>query len=152
MLRRVDSWAGLLCVLVGIVTLWEANSYSIGTLGEMGPGFYPAVLGTLLAAIGCAIAWSGAETVADDPLHAFPAGPEWRGRICIVAAIVVFIAASTRLGMVITTFAAVFIAALGDRLSTWRASLVLASGLSVFGAVLFHTLLGVALPVWPVLR
>ncbi len=149
MIRRVDTWAGILCLVIGLLTLWQAVTYSIGTLGDMGPGFYPAVLGVLLAITGALIALTGSDTVEEDPLHAVPLGADWRGRLCIVAGIVVFIAAAERLGMVIATFGCVFIAALGDRSATLRSSALLAAGISAFGAVLFHVLLGIALPLWP---
>ena len=79
MIRRADTWAGALCIAIGLGVLWEANRYSIGTLGQMGPGFYPAVLGVLLAVVGALIALAGGEAVEEDPLHAMPAGAEWRG-------------------------------------------------------------------------
>jgi putative Ca2+/H+ antiporter (TMEM165/GDT1 family) len=149
MMRRVDTWAGVLCLVIGLLVLWQAESYSIGTLGQMGPGFYPAVLGTLLAVIGVLIAVTGTDAVEEDPLHAMPAGAEWRGRLCIVAGIGLFILFAERLGMVIATFACVFVAALGDRTATLLGSLILAAGITTFGAVLFHSLLNVSLPLWP---
>ena len=149
MIRRVDTWAGVLCIAIGLAVLWEANRYSIGTLGEMGPGFYPAVLGILLAVTGALITLAGSDIVEDDPLHATPMRPEWRGRLCIVAAIIFFIATVERLGMVLGTFGCVLIAALGDRSTGWRGGLLLACGIAAFGAVLFHVLLGVSLPLWP---
>jgi putative Ca2+/H+ antiporter (TMEM165/GDT1 family) len=148
-LRQVDFWAGLLCLAIGLGTLWLANDYSIGTLGAMGPGFYPAMLGALLAMVGVMIAATGAEAAEPDPLHAVPAGPEWRGRLCILAGVGLFILSAERLGMVVATFACVFVAALGDRKGTLRTSLALAGGITLFGTLLFHTLLGVSLPLWP---
>lgn len=149
MIRRVDTWAGALCIAIGLAVLWEANRYTIGTLGEMGPGFYPAALGVLLAVTGALIVLAGGEAEAEDPLHAMPTRPEWRGRICIVTAILFFIATAERLGMVLATFGCVLIAALGDRSATWRGSIVLACGIAAFGALLFHTMLGISLPLWP---
>ncbi len=149
MLRRVDTWAGLLCLVIGLGVLWQAESYSIGTLGQMGLGFYPAVLGVLLAGIGVAITFTGTDTIEADPLHAMPAGTEWRGRLCIVAGVALFILGAEHLGMVVATFACVFVAALGDRTATLLGSLLLAGGITLFGAVLFHGLLNVSLPLWP---
>ncbi len=149
MMRRVDTWAGALCLGIGLLTLWQANLDSMGTLGAMGPGFYPAILGAMLAVVGVLIAANGGEAAEEDPLHAMPKGAEWRGRLCIVAGIALFILCAGRLGMVIATFGCVFVAALGDRQATWRGSATLAAGITVFGAVLFHVLLGVSLPLWP---
>jgi hypothetical protein len=149
MLRRVDTWAGLLCIAIGGAVLWEARRYTIGTLGAMGPGFYPAVLGVLLAVTGGLIGLAAREGEEEDPLHAMPTQPEWRGRICIVAAVVFFISTAEHLGMALATFGCVLIAALGDRSTTWRGAALLAFGIAAFGTLLFHTLLGVSLPLWP---
>jgi putative Ca2+/H+ antiporter (TMEM165/GDT1 family) len=149
MIRRVDTWAGVLCLVIGLLTFWQGETYSIGTLAQMGPGLYPAVLGVLLAIVGLLIALTSSGAVEEDPLHASPTRPEWRGRICIVAGMVLFILTAGRLGMVISTFACVFVAALGDRQATLRGSAALAAGITTFGAVLFHSLLGVGLPLWP---
>ncbi len=149
MLRRSDTWAGLLCLAIGLLTLWEANRYSIGTLGHMGPGFYPAVLGTLLAIVGALIVLTGGPAVDVDPLHAVPEGAEWRGRLCIIGGIVLFILLAENLGLIAATFACVFVAAMGDRKATIPASLALACAITVFGALLFRGLLGVNLPLWP---
>jgi putative Ca2+/H+ antiporter (TMEM165/GDT1 family) len=149
-MRRGDTWAGLLCIAIGLLTVWEANRYTIGSLGQMGPGFYPAVLGVLMAGIGVLIALTGgAEVVESDPLHAMPEGAEWRGRLCIVGGIVLFILCAERLGMVVATFLCVFVAALGDRQATLLTSAALAAGITTFGTLLFHVLLGVSLPLWP---
>jgi hypothetical protein len=149
MWRRTDSWAGLLCVAIGGVTLWQANSYSIGTLAQMGPGFYPAILGVLLTGVGVLIVLAGGAPVEADPLHDMPAGPEWRGRLCILGGMAVFILTVERLGMVMATFGCVLVAAMGDRRATLSASVALAGAITVFGALLFHGLLGIALPLWP---
>ena len=147
--RQSELWPGLLCIGIGGLTLFEANRYSIGTLGNMGPGFYPAVLGGLMSLVGVLIIVAGSARTAEDPLHAMPAGAEWRGRLCIVAGVVLFIACAQTLGLVIATFACVFVAALGDRKATLRSALLLATGVTVFGVTLFAELLGVNLPVWP---
>ena len=148
-MRRTDTWAGLLCVAIGLLTLFEANRYSIGSLGDMGPGFYPAVLGLLLVVVGVLIVLAGGGAHIEDALHGFPEGAEWRGRLCIVAGIALFILLAEPAGLVAATFACVFTAAMGDRKATIAASAALAVAITLFGAVLFRGLLGVSLPLWP---
>lgn len=148
-MRRVDAWAGLLCVAIGLLTLFEANRYTIGSLGRMGPGFYPAILGCLLTGIGVLMAIVGVEQPAEDPLHAFPQGPEWRGRLCIVGGVALFILLAEHAGLAPATFACVFTAALGDRKAVFGEALGLAVGITIFGALLFRYFLGVNLPLWP---
>jgi putative tricarboxylic transport membrane protein len=49
-------------------------------------------------------------------------------------------------GMIPAVFACVFVCALGDKTATYKSSLVLASGVTVFGVLLFHYLLNIPFP------
>jgi Tripartite tricarboxylate transporter TctB family len=47
-----DFWSGIMFMVIGIVSLWLAQSYNMGTAARMGPGYFPAVLGGIMAFIG----------------------------------------------------------------------------------------------------
>ena len=47
-----DFFAGLLYAVVGIGFAWGATTYNIGDGARMGPGYFPLILGIVLAAIG----------------------------------------------------------------------------------------------------
>ncbi len=148
--RRRDLLCGLICIVAGLGAIAEASSYTIGTLAKLGPGFYPAVLGALLALTGimiagAALAFAPAAEEAD-PLLAGP--PDWRGGACIVAGAALFIVAAWLGGLAPAIFFCVFIAALGDRTATLRGSFALALGITVFGTVLFGYLLKISMPLW----
>ncbi len=49
-----DFWAGVLYLAFGIASVWLAHGYGMGTALKMGPGYFPTVLGALLALIGLA--------------------------------------------------------------------------------------------------
>ena len=49
--RQRDLVSGALCIAAGIGVLIEARKDTIGSLDQSGPGFYPAVLGTLLTLV-----------------------------------------------------------------------------------------------------
>lgn len=145
---RRDYAAGALCAALGLGTIVEANRYIIGTLSDMGPGFYPAVLGSIMTLMGVLIACAPATTEQADPLHQVPDRADWRGCGCIIAAVVLFILLDSQFGLVPAALASVFVAALGDRQATLLGSCVLAVCVTVFGAVLFRWLLNVDLPLW----
>jgi hypothetical protein len=147
--RRRDYISGVLCSAIGVGTVMEASRYSIGTLGAMGPGFYPAVLGAILAVVGVLIAANASDRDIADPLHAVADRVDWRGVLCIISAVGLFIVLVENAGLLAATFAAVFIAARGDRQSTLRGSAALAAGVALFGAIVFRWLLSVDLPLWP---
>ncbi|MEQ1711403.1 MAG: tripartite tricarboxylate transporter TctB family protein [Hyphomicrobium sp.] len=47
-----DLWTGLIYVGLGAGAFWIALDYPIGTVGRMGPGYFPRVLALCLVAIG----------------------------------------------------------------------------------------------------
>ncbi len=47
-----DFFAGLMFMCVGVAFAWGATTYNVGTGARMGPGYFPLMLGILLALIG----------------------------------------------------------------------------------------------------
>ncbi len=47
-----DFWTGLIYVLLGSGAFWIALDYPLGTVGRMGPGYFPRVLALILVGIG----------------------------------------------------------------------------------------------------
>ena len=146
-----DYYAGALMMVLGLIAAHEGSTYPIGTLNQMGPGYFPIALGILLVFLGGLIA-ATATAGADSEEAALPHA-EWRGWFCILAGPALFIVLGRATpwvpvyGMLPATFACVFVAALGDRKSTLKGALILASGVTLFGVVLFHYLLKLPMPV-----
>jgi hypothetical protein len=113
----------------------------------MGPGFFPTVLGVILSLLGVLIAGGAVGTLAGGPERILPEHPEWWGWFCILAGPMLFIIFGEYGGMAPATFACVFVSALGDRSATWKSSLLLALGITVFGCALFSYVLHVPFPI-----
>ena len=153
--RRRDVYAGLLMALLGAGTAVMGTRYEIGTLTSMGPGFFPLVLGVLMIGVGVLIAGTaksgqtapGASTQHGILAHDISGGPDWRGWGCIIGAVISFIVLAKFAGLLPAIFACVFIGCWGDRGATLRGSIALASGVSVFGIVLFWYFLQVQIPI-----
>lgn len=145
---KQDVIAGATLSAIGIAAILEGRRHHIGTLREMQAGYFPIMLGILMLAIGVMMAvaaWrGGGEAVAGHRT-------DWRGFSAIVAAVAAFIGLGALFGLAPATFCCVLIAARGDRTISWRASLVLAAGMTGFAVVLFAWLLAVPFPVlqWP---
>jgi hypothetical protein len=140
-----DYYAGGLMVLLGLIAAHDGTNYAIGTLQHMGPGYFPVALGIILVFLGVLIA--GTASATDDAEASALPHAEWRGWFCIIAGPALFVVLGRYFGMLPATFACVFVAALGDRQTTLKGALILAAGVTVFGVVLFHYLLKIAMPV-----
>ena len=136
--RHQDRFAGGTIAAIGLAALLIARTYPIGTLRTLGPGFFPLVLATLLIVVGGLIALNRDVSVPDAHEPDGLDHPEYRGWACIVAGIAAFILLAKPAGMLPATFACVFIAAMGDRTSSWRASFLLAAGLAIVGTAVFY--------------
>ncbi|GAC1332104.1 MAG: tripartite tricarboxylate transporter TctB family protein [Beijerinckiaceae bacterium] len=142
-----DYYAGGLLVLVGLGTMYQSSRYEVGSLSEIGPGFFPMVMGVILLLCGIAVAVSGGtETAADDHDEALLAHPEWRAWLCILGGVLSFILLAQNAGLLPATFACVFISAQGDRSMKLKNAFILASAISIFGVLLFHYGLKIQLP------
>jgi hypothetical protein len=150
-----DHVGGALLLVTGVAVVVAGVGYGVGTLRQMGSGFFPVVLGVLLALIGAALLAStrrpSAGRAAEPPAEtAHLAGPvvQWRGWLCIVGGALSFAVLGEHGGLVPASFASVFIAALGDRQNTWRAAAALAASMTVLGVVVFHYGLHMLLPLF----
>jgi hypothetical protein len=146
--HKRDFYAGGLMVLFGLVAALKGPGYSLGTLMHMGPGFMPTALGVILVFLGILIA---APAIATPNLEGeeriLPEHPQWRGWSCILAGPLLFIICGSYGGLIPATFACVFVSAFGDRTTTWKEALLLASVVTVVGVIVFSYLLRVPMPI-----
>src|ERR1700761_2736484 len=143
--RARDYYGGVGLIAIGLGAAMTSLRYGIGSLTDMGAGFFPAALGCLLALLGLGIALGAGRS--RDPAEAEPVAPEWRGWLCIILSIIAFIILGAHLGLLPATFAIVFISALGDRRNTLRSAALLAAGVSLLCVVLFWWALNVQMPI-----
>jgi hypothetical protein len=143
---RREIFAGGLILLFGLVALLEGRRLGTGTLSDMGPGFVPMALGVVLCGLGLVIALTGQAGPPDD--GSGPDLPDWRGAICILLGAVGFIVLGQHAGLAPAIFGSVFIAAVGDRTTKINEALALAAGVTVFGCVLFGTILKIPIPLY----
>jgi len=141
-----DYYAGGLMLLLGVGAAVTGSGYKFGSLARMGPGFMPVVLGIVLAFLGILIAGTALASSEADDRKFLPDNPQWFGWACIIAGPILFIIFGHYGGMIPAVFACVFVSALGDKTATYKSSLILAAGVTVFGVLLFHYLLNIPFP------
>ncbi len=150
--RNKDYYGGALMVIVGLSAVFASIRYNLGTLGHMGPGFFPCSVGALLTVSGALIAIT-ARAESNKPAKAVaghhPAElPDLRGSICIIAGVLAFLLLGNYFGLLPATFAIVFISAMGDRSNTWKHAAVLSVAMMVVAAVVFWWALQLQLPLF----
>ncbi len=145
-----DYYAGGIMLLFGAAAVQEGVRLGVGSLTDMGPGYLPLALGMLLACLGVIIAFQRVVPSVDPfATQAASAGVVWRGRLCIILSVIAFIFVSQYAGLIAATLVSVTIAAVGDRTARVKESICLAIGTSAFGAVLFHYVLQIPIPLFP---
>jgi hypothetical protein len=150
-----DRVGGALLVATGLAVVVAGAGYGLGSLRQMGSGFFPAVLGALMALIGAALLASAGRApagavAAPPPEMAHLAGPvvQWRGWLCILGGVAAFVVLGEHGGLVPASFVSVFVAALGDRRNSWRAAATLAAIMTALGVLVFHFGLHLLLPLF----
>lgn len=128
-----DLAAGAVFVVIGLafaVNAWI--NLRIGRAHEMGPGYFPVVLGSILVMFGVAIALSAVGRSAETIGRA-----SWRGVVLVTGAIVFFAATVRGLGLAPALGGATAMAALASGRMSLAASLLLSATLTAFCVVLF---------------
>ena len=140
-----DILSGLIFMVFGVAFAVAASGYEIGSAFRMGPGYFPIVLGALLAVLGAAILLKGVrETIPEEPIGVVP----WRGAILLLGALVFFGATIRGLGLVPTLFGAGLLSALASRQNSPLAAVVVAAALTLGCVAIFHYGLGVTVPLF----
>mgnify|MGYP001250928010 CR=1 FL=1 len=129
---------------VGAFAALVGRRYGFGTPADMGPGFFPQLLGWLLAALGAAIAlraW----------LHGSEGGSalRWRSMACVSGAILLFALALEPAGVVPAAFGAALVASIADERVGWPGRIATAAGVAALAVLVFVGALGMALPLGP---
>jgi len=150
-----DFFSGLMFTLVGGGFALGAMSYTVGNGARMGPGYFPLLLGIVLAVLGGFIMfYSLVEHTEDgDKIGKFV----WRPVVFILGANLAFgvllgglpSIGLPAMGLIIAIFALVLIASKAGDTFELKEVLILATILSVGSYLAFIVLLKLQMPVWP---
>jgi hypothetical protein len=150
-----DFFSGVVFMAVGGAFAWGAATYTVGTGARMGPGYFPLMLGVLLALIGAVVAFKALviETESGDKIGKWV----WRPVGYIVAANLAFgvllgglpSLKIPAMGMVIAIIALTLIAARAGTEFKLKEILILSAILVAGSYVTFILLLKLQIQVWP---
>jgi hypothetical protein len=150
-----DFFAGLMFTAVGIGFAVGATSYEVGSAARMGPGYFPLMLGVLLAILGAIIILQSFTKggPGGDKIGAFA----WRPLGFVLGANLAFGALLVGLpsigfppmGLIVAIYALVLIASFAQPGFQLRSTLILATLLAAGSYVAFVKMLSLQFPVWP---
>ncbi len=142
-----DFAGGIIVSLVGLLFVIGAFHMRLGTAVQMGPGYFPAVVGTLVIVLGLIVAGlSFFSERSDIEVH-------WRQAIAILLSIAAFAFALDQVGLMPAMVVGVAIAAYGDPTSRPIPTLLLGLGSAIGAWAIFILGLGLQmsalkLPEW----
>jgi len=150
-----DFFSGLLFTAIGVAFALGAVRYNIGSGGRMGPGYFPLLLGIILAVLGGIVMFRAlvVESASGDKIGKWAFKP----LVLVIAANVIFgimigglpSLGLPPMGLIVGIFALVFVASLaGDQFHA-KEVFILSVVLSVGSYLAFVVLLKLQFPVWP---
>ena len=150
-----DFFAGLMFCIIGAAFGFGATTYNVGEGARMGPGYFPLMLGIVLAILGAFIVFEAlvVETEDGEPIGRWA----WKPLVFIIGANLAFgilLGGLPRIGlpsmgMIVAIYALTIISSLAGNEFEWKGVLVLATILSIGSWVAFIWLLKLQIPVWP---
>lgn len=150
-----DFCAGLMFTVVGACFAAGASQYSLGKGAKMGPGYFPLILGLMLAVLGGVIAIKSMITPTPDGDKVGKIA--WKPLFFIIAANLVFgacigglpLIGLKPLGLIVGIYLLTYIASHAGDEHNVREVAVLATSLAALSYVAFILLLKLQFPVWP---
>ena len=150
-----DFFSGLMFAVIGIAFAWGATTYNIGEGARMGPGYFPLVLGILLAALGAFIVFESlvVETEDGEKIGAWA----WKPLFFIIAANLVFgvllgglpSIGLPAMGMIVGIIVLTFVAELAGDEFNLKEVIILSIVLCIGSYLAFIVLLKLQFQVWP---
>ncbi len=138
-------WAGIMFIGFGAFALIVAQlHYPMGTALDMGPAYFPSVLGGMLVVLGLLIA---AKSLATEGLKVNPF--YLRPLLFILGSCIVFSYLLNPLGVILSIVALVFMSAYGGREFKWKEVAILTLVMIGISVVVFVKGLKLSFPIWP---
>ena len=150
-----DFCSGIMFGVIGIAFAWGATTYNVGQGARMGPGYFPLMLGIVLAILGAVVTFKSlvVETENGEKVGAWA----WRPLSYIIGANLLFglllgglpSVKIPAMGMIAAIYALTIVSSLAGERFKLRDVLILATILAVGSYLAFIVLLKLQIQVWP---
>ena len=144
--HQKDFWSGIMFLVIGLAFVGFAQSYDMGTAQRMGPGYFPTVLGGVLAILGLIISIVAQRN--DEPggeIERFHFGP----LLIVLGAVALFGVLLRPAGLVAALLVLIGVSAYASHEFRLREIVPLAAFLVVLVLTVFVWGLGLVIPLWP---
>lgn len=150
-----DFFSGLMFLIIGIAFAWGATKYTVGQAARMGPGYFPLMLGIILAILGAVILFESMVVETEDGEKVGKIA--WRPLGFIVGSNIIFgillgglpSLGVPAMGLIVAIYGVVLVAAQAGDQFRIKEVLILATVLAVVSYLAFIKLLKLQFPVWP---
>ena len=150
-----DFFSGLMFTVVGVAFAWGATTYTVGNGARMGPGYFPLMLGIVMAIIGMIITFTAlvTETPDGDKIGEWA----WKQVFFILGANLAFgvllgglpSLGVPAMGLIAAIYALTIIASLAGHEFNIKSVLILATVLAIGSYFAFIWALKLQIQVWP---
>jgi Tripartite tricarboxylate transporter TctB family len=130
-----DFWSGIMFTVLGVIFAYGATSYNIGSAAKMGPGYFPLMLGVVLALLGAAVTLRAlsVQTADGEPIDAF----DWKTTLIVLGSVCLFGFLLPTMGLMLALLALVIGSSLASHEFTWKGTLISAVFLIALCLVVF---------------
>ena len=141
---KKDFSAGIMYIIMGgFFALWAQN-YPMGTAVRMGPAYFPTMLGWILVALGLIV------LIRSFYLHGeTPRKTNWRTLAFIIGSVFVFGFLLDRGGLIVASFALMYISSMGGWDFRWKEQLINAVLMTAVNVGIFYYALGLPFKLYP---
>ena len=137
-----DFYTGILYAAIGLAAVFIARNYEMGTATQMGPAYFPTILGALLALLGLA-AMARSFLRPGPPVGVLA----YKALALILGSTILFAVLLQGAGVAIALTILVMLSSYASIRFRWQSALTLAVALAVVSIVIFVKALGVPLPI-----
>ena len=150
-----DFFSGLMFTVVGVAFAWGATTYTVGEGARMGPGYFPLMLGILLAILGGFIIFE--SLVVETPDGEKIGKWAWKQLGFIISANLLFgvllgglpSLGVPAMGMIAAIYGLTIVSGLAGENFKLKEALILSTILAIGSYLAFVVLLKLQFPVWP---
>ncbi|MBB3221606.1 tripartite tricarboxylate transporter TctB family protein [Pseudoduganella umbonata] len=144
--NQQDFWAGVMFVAFGAFFASVGTEYDFGSAAQMGPGYFPTILGVILVLVGLKVSvGSLSKKAARQAVNKFA----FSKLLLILGPVVLFGVLLEHLGLVPCLLLLVGISSYGSDEFTWRATIINAAVLSALCLFVFVYALELQFQMWP---